>query len=52
MSHFKIRLLVAPFLIIGGLWLHELVQAKKVAPDEALRRATDKPRFEQYLKKG
>jgi twitching motility protein PilT len=30
--------------------LHELVKAKKVAPDEALRRATDKPRFEQYLK--
>jgi len=27
MTHFKIRLLVAPFLVVGGLWLHELIQA-------------------------
>ncbi len=42
MSHFKIRLLVAPFLIIGGLWLHELVQAQAGIPynvDNALEQA-------------
>ena len=42
MSHFKLRLLIAPFLVVGGLWLHELVQAQAGSPfivDNALERA-------------
>jgi membrane-associated phospholipid phosphatase len=42
MTHFRIRLLVAPFLVVGGLWMHELVQALAGAPlniDNALERA-------------
>ena len=31
--------------------LHELVRAKKIAPEEAIRRAVEKPKFEQYLKR-
>lgn len=26
-THIGIRLLIAPFLVVGGLWLHELIQA-------------------------
>ena len=42
MAHFKIRLLIAPFLVIGGLWLHEMVQAQAGPAfnvDNALERA-------------
>ncbi len=42
MTHFKIRLLIAPFLVIGGLWLHELVQAQAGVPflvDNALEQS-------------
>ena len=42
MAHFKVRLLIAPFLVIGGLWLHELVQAQSeplLMVDNALERA-------------
>jgi membrane-associated phospholipid phosphatase len=42
MAHFKIRLLIAPFLVIGGLWLHELVQVQAGPAfnvDNALERA-------------
>ena len=28
MDQFKIRLLVAPLLVVGGLWVHELVQVQ------------------------
>lgn len=28
MTHMKIRLLMAPFLVIGGLWIHELIQVQ------------------------
>jgi membrane-associated phospholipid phosphatase len=28
MANFRVRLLVAPFLVFGGLWLHELVQVQ------------------------
>lgn len=37
-----IRLLIAPILVIGGLWVHELVQAQAGAPyivDNAIERA-------------
>ena len=27
MTHIGMRLLIAPLLVVGGLWLHELVQA-------------------------
>ena len=30
MTHIGIRLLIAPILVVGGLWLHELVQAQPV----------------------
>ena len=30
--------------------LHELVREKKVTADEAMRRATEKQRFQTYLK--
>jgi membrane-associated phospholipid phosphatase len=42
MTHFGIRLVVAPFLVIGGLWLHELIQAQAGVPfliDNALERS-------------
>jgi len=42
MSDFRVRLLVAPFLVVGGLWVHELVQAQSVPwifVDNALERA-------------
>ena len=32
MTHFRARLLVAPFLVFGGLWLHELVQGQAGPP--------------------
>ena len=28
MANFRVRLLVAPFLVFGGLWVHELVQVQ------------------------
>ena len=42
MDNFKVRLLVAPFMVVGGLWVHELVQAQAGSPlivDNALERA-------------
>lgn len=43
MTHIGIRLLIAPFLVIGGLWLHELVQVYAGPPlfviDNALERS-------------
>jgi membrane-associated phospholipid phosphatase len=42
MTHFGIRLVVAPFLVVGGLWLHELIQAQAGVPfliDNALERS-------------
>jgi len=42
MAHLKIRLLIAPVLIFGGLWLHEWVQIQTDNPlivDNALERA-------------
>lgn len=42
MAHLKIRLLLAPIIVIGGLWLHELVQVQAESPlivDNALERA-------------
>ena len=42
MTEFKVRLLVAPFLIFGGLWVHELVQVQSdplFNVDNALERA-------------
>ncbi|MGI9272615.1 MAG: phosphatase PAP2 family protein [Woeseiaceae bacterium] len=42
MAHLKIRLLIAPFLVFGGLWLHELIQVQAESPilvDNALERA-------------
>ena len=42
MTHFKVRLLMAPFLVIGGLWMHEFVQAQSeplFMVDNALERA-------------
>jgi len=40
MDNFKIRLLVAPFMVVGGLWVHELVQVQSeplFIVDNALR---------------
>jgi membrane-associated phospholipid phosphatase len=31
MTHLRIRLVIAPFLVIGGLWLHEFIQALPTA---------------------
>jgi membrane-associated phospholipid phosphatase len=42
MAHLKIRLLIAPILVIGGLWLHELVQVQAESPlivENAIERA-------------
>jgi membrane-associated phospholipid phosphatase len=42
MAHLKIRLLIAPVLVFGGLWLHELIQVQAESPliiDNALERA-------------
>ena len=42
MDQFKIRLLVAPLLVVGGLWVHELVQVQSeplFIVDNALERA-------------
>lgn len=42
MAHLKIRLLIAPILVFGGLWLHEWVQLQAQSPllvDNALERA-------------
>jgi len=42
MDNFKVRLLAAPFMVVGGLWVHELVQAQAGSPlivDNALERA-------------
>ena len=42
MTNFRIRLIIAPLLVIGGLWLHEWVQAQAGTPvmvDNALERA-------------
>lgn len=42
MAHLKIRLLIAPLLVFGGLWLHEWVQLQAESPlvvDNALERA-------------
>jgi len=43
MTHLGVRLLIAPFLVIGGLWLHELVQAQAATPlfviDNAMERS-------------
>ena len=42
MAHLGIRILVAPVLVIGGLWLHEIVQAlagPAMVVDNALERA-------------
>lgn len=42
MDQFKIRLLVAPLLVVGGLWVHELVQVQSeplLIVDNALERA-------------
>jgi membrane-associated phospholipid phosphatase len=42
MTHIGIRLLIAPILVVGGLWLHELVQAQPVplfVIDNAMERA-------------
>ncbi len=42
MDQFKVRLLVAPFMVVGGLWVHELVQVQSeplFIVDNALERA-------------
>jgi len=42
MDQFKVRLLVAPLLVVGGLWVHELVQVQSeplFIVDNALERA-------------
>ncbi len=42
MDQFKVRLLVAPLLVVGGLWVHELVQVQSeplFIIDNALERA-------------
>lgn len=42
MAHLKIRLLIAPILVFGGLWLHELIQVQAESPllvDNAMERA-------------
>lgn len=42
MDQFKVRLLVAPLLVVGGLWVHELVQIQSeplFIVDNALERA-------------
>ena len=42
MTHFRIRLLIAPFLVFGGLWLHEVIQTQAGTPfivDNALERS-------------
>ncbi len=42
MDNFKVRLLAAPLLVVGGLWLHELVQVQSeplFIVDNALERA-------------
>jgi membrane-associated phospholipid phosphatase len=42
MAHLKIRLLIAPVLVFGGLWLHELIQVQAESPliiDNVIERA-------------
>ncbi len=42
MAHLKIRLVIAPILVVGGLWLHETIQAQARAAlviDSALDQA-------------
>ena len=42
MDQFKVRLLVAPLLVVGGLWVHELVQVQSeplFIVDNAMERA-------------
>lgn len=42
MDQFKVRLLVAPLLVVGGLWVHELIQVQSeplFIVDNALERA-------------
>lgn len=43
MTHLGIRVLIAPFLVVGGLWLHELVQVQAGTPlfniDNAMERS-------------
>ncbi len=42
MAHLKVRLVIAPILVVGGLWLHETIQAQARAAlviDSALDQA-------------
>ena len=42
MTHIGMRLLIAPLLVVGGLWLHELVQAQAtplLVVDNAMERS-------------
>lgn len=42
MTHLGVRLFIAPFLVVGGLWLHELIQAQPTplfVIDNAMERA-------------